>query len=217
MNTKIDTILLDVDNTLYHKPDLSSAYDNAMLSLICTKKQIKVETAKELIKDAKNALRHRIKTVSSTKALLEIGITLDDWISHSCHQVDPRNFLQPDTQLIVAIKNLIDKQYKIGIISNNNRIQIERTFQALGIESLLNSVLILSISETGKLKPDTSIYLEALKVLNSTPMTAIAVGDRQDVDLDPAEEIGMKVYLVQNLADLYKFPDYLNSLNSSSL
>jgi FMN phosphatase YigB (HAD superfamily) len=212
MAPRITTLVFDIDKTIYQSEHLSVAYDEAMLLLISRIKQVSLEAAHHLMEVTKTERTRIGKVNSSTEAVLDLGITLDQWIEFSCQHVDPRRFLQPDDQINTVFVDLIETGYKFGFASNNNRVQVLRTFEALGIYNLLKERPMLTISETRRMKPDRTIYIDLLNMLRSLPKEAVAVGDRDSVDLAPAREIGMSTYLVRSLADFYKLPEHLRTL-----
>lgn len=208
MERFIECVILDIDQTLYKNQHLAKAYADAMINLVALEKNIPLIEARSLMDETKSTMSERGDILSTTRVMLELGITLDQWIKYSCSQVDPEKYLEKNDE-VCRVTDWICNNFKVGILSNNNRIQLQRTLSAIGVFDILKTVPQLTVSETKKLKPDTSLYYQILNILNVSPKNSIAVGDRDSVDLAPAREISMCTYLVQRLEDYFALVQYL--------
>ena len=94
---------------------------------------------------------------------------------------------------------LLSKKYSLGIISNNSsgsanllkRYDLDKYFE------------VMCLSESiGFRKPDHKIFQQALAAANSNIDNCIMVGDRLDIDIMPANELGMKT--IRTMNSLYK-------------
>ena len=206
----IEAVILDIDQTIYKNQYLSYAYDEAMVDLLAKKNDIDITAAKERLENKKKYIRSVDGLSSTTKALLELGVTLDEWIDFSCSHVDPRRYLTKDSAAIHTVKWL-SENFKIAVISNNNAIQLFRTYEAIGVDSYLSDVATLSISSTKILKPDVSLFRMALSRVNVIPPNALAVGDREDTDLAPAILLCMPTYKVDSMDDVYSLDSYIKA------
>ena len=129
-----------------------------------------------------------------------IGFSWEDWVRQSVECVDPKKFLKPDPNLLKVLKCLkID--FKLGILTNNNRIQTERILEALSIKGLFDS--ILTFSETGITKPNSILCKKIAASLGCSPDECLMVGDSPGIDLEPAEKIGMKTLHIRNVTEIY--------------
>lgn len=93
----------------------------------------------------------------------------------------------------------LSKKYSLGIISNNSsgsanllkRYDLDKYFE------------VVCLSESiGFRKPDHKIFQEALAAADTTIDNCIMVGDRLDIDIKPANELGMKT--IRTMNSLYK-------------
>ncbi len=74
-----------------------------------------------------------------------------------------------------------------GCLNNyikNNKIRI------LGLRKYFD--LIVTSNDTGKNKPDKSLWRKGLKKFNLKPSECIMIGDKPEMDLKPTKEMGMK-------------------------
>lgn len=103
--------------------------------------------------------------------------------------------LFPETHSVIP---LLSNKYSLGIISNNSSGSAR-----LLIENKLDRYFeIVCLSEnTGYKKPDHKIFEKALEGITNLE-ECIMVGDRLDIDILPANELGMKT--IRTLNSLYK-------------
>jgi phosphoglycolate phosphatase/putative hydrolase of the HAD superfamily len=58
-------------------------------------------------------------------------------------------------------------------------------------------------------KPAKEPFVLAAQKSGTNPASIVSVGDRYDLDLAPALELGMGGILVRGVADVYRLPDLL--------
>ncbi|MBI3803459.1 MAG: HAD-IA family hydrolase [Nitrospirae bacterium] len=99
--------------------------------------------------------------------------------------------LFPDTK--ETLDRLSKEGYPLGIISNFDS-RIEEVCSALGIRRYFQTVTISS--QEGVAKPSPEIFKKALKKAGLLPTESLYIGDSPDHDIKGAQEIGMKVLLL---------------------
>ena len=80
------------------------------------------------------------------------------------------------------------------IVSNGERGQSLRKVERLGMGR--HFVAVLTPEDTGKPKPDPSIFLAALALLGLEPADCLMIGDNHEVDIVPARSLGMAAFHV---------------------
>lgn len=141
------------------------------------------------------------------KALEAYGLKMAPWNSDD-------EFVYPETETCLSE---LGKQYKIGIVANQNLGSKER-LDKLGLLKYID--LVIASAEEGVTKPDLRIFQIALNRANCKPEEAVMVGDRIDNDIIPANKIGMKtVWIKQGFGgysepkEIEELPDYtINNL-----
>ncbi|HEX5187746.1 MAG TPA: HAD family hydrolase [Nitrososphaeraceae archaeon] len=101
---------------------------------------------------------------------------------------------------------------EIGIISN----QIDDPLEPLIKENILSLFQkIFIISDTGINNFHEKLFIEAIKYSEFPVTKCIMVGDRLDIDISPANKIGMKtiritssLFNLQSAINKYEIPDY---------
>ncbi len=100
---------------------------------------------------------------------------------------------------------LLSKKYSLGIISNNS----SGSANLLKRHNLDKYFEVVCLSENiGFKKPNHKIFQKALTDSNSDINNCIMVGDRLDIDILPANELGMKT--IRTMDSLYKIQRPVN-------
>jgi HAD superfamily hydrolase (TIGR01549 family) len=94
---------------------------------------------------------------------------------------------------IQMLKSLKVRGYVTGIVSNTNVFSVEHLKEK---SELLRHVDFPVFSfDVGAIKPDKAIFAELLNRSGCDPWDAVMVGDKEEDDILPAREIGMKALL----------------------
>lgn len=128
------------------------------------------------------------------EALKFFGLIKTPW-----HFEDEKHYRETE----FVLKSLCEKGYSIGVIAN----------QALGTEKRLENwglmkyiKLVTASAEEGVAKPDSEIFLRALKRADCLPENAAMIGDRIDNDIEPANRLGMRTIWVRQGFSIYQQP-----------
>ncbi|MGB7443267.1 MAG: HAD family hydrolase [Coleofasciculaceae cyanobacterium] len=103
-------------------------------------------------------------------------------------------FIYPD--VLPALKRWQSEGIQLGVVSNfDSRLYF--VLDALGLDQFFTSVTIST--QTGKAKPDPSIFAVALKKHNCTAQEAWHIGDSYQEDYQGAKAAGLRGILVKRL------------------
>lgn len=129
------------------------------------------------------------------EALKFFGLTKTPW-----HFEDEKPYRETE----FVLKSLCENGYSIGVIAN----------QALGTEKRLENwglmkyiKLVTASAEEGVAKPDSEIFLRALRRADCLPENAAMIGDRIDNDIEPANRLGMRTIWVRQGFSIYQQPE----------
>ena len=136
------------------------------------------------------------------------GFTLPEWNSDL-------EILYPEAQECLE---QLHGRYRLGIIANQNPGTAER-MKKFGIADYFD--VIVASAEEGVAKPDSAIFLIALKKAGCRAVNAVMIGDRLDNDIAPAKALGMRTVRILQGYGKYsvptceaEMPDYsVSSLN----
>ena len=112
------------------------------------------------------------------------------------HELDEggRNLFRFFDDVEQAIE-VLSKQYDLGIISNQSRIPILHLLKYSNVD--IFKVIVLS-SDVQMKKPNPKIFQLAVDSAECHPEDCIMVGDRLDIDIGPANKLGMKTIRITN-------------------
>lgn len=106
---------------------------------------------------------------------------------------------------VTDIVPLLSKNYSLGIISNNS----SGSADLLAKNNLGNYFKTICLSQNiGISKPDPQIFIKALEDSNVSKENCVMVGDRLDIDIYPANEIGIKT--IRTLNSIYRIQKPIN-------
>ena len=198
----IQALIFDMDDTLYTSPELKGAYRQAACNLIAEIKGIDRLETKDLYHQTRTVLAARCGyTPSNTLILRELGIAWEIWRNQTIRTIDPGSFLRQDPELVTTI-SILSSRYQLGLLTNNNRVHTDRILEILGVGPFFQE--ILTVSETGKTKPDRTLCSTMACLLDVLPEKCLVIGDEESIDLIPARAIGMKTYHIRHVSDVHR-------------
>lgn len=192
---KVKAIGFDVDGTLYNTPDAMSV---AVAKILIEK------AATELSRDpddlAEEYIKRRDEFRSNTKTLNSFGLDGEKIFQEVWDGIAIEKYVSPDEKLVKMIAKL-RKKYQIFLISNGTGRQVERKLKYLGFNYKDFDPRIYCYDQ-GWMKPDPQPFLAAIESLNLNPEEIVYVGDREDIDIEGAQAVGMKTIFVGGKSDL---------------
>lgn len=200
-NRNMRAVIFDMDDTLYACYELRMRIRQAAWLLISQARHLTEAQGKEAYHRVRDRLtEEKGYRPSNWDILIALGIKEAEWISHSIESVDPTRFLKKDDRLIEVLKQL-KKKYRLGILTNNNRVQAGRIVTVLGISELFD--VIHAATEGGWRKPNPQPFRQIIRDLGCSADECMMVGDDNPIDLIPAGKLGMATYHVHTVMDVY--------------
>ena len=130
------------------------------------------------------------------------------WRNQTIRTIDPGSFLRQDPELVTTI-SILSSRYQLGLLTNNNRVHTDRILEILGVGPFFQA--ILTVSETGKTKPDPTLCSIMACLLDVLPEKCLVIGDEESIDLIPARAIGMKTYHIRHVSDVHRLRELFPS------
>jgi HAD superfamily hydrolase (TIGR01549 family) len=191
---KIKAIGFDVDGTLYNAPDAMSV---AVAKILIEK------AAAALSRDpddlAEEYIKRRDEFRSNTKTLNSFGLDGEKIFQDVWDAIAIEKYVAPDTRLVEMIEQL-KKKYKLFIITNGTGHQVERKMTYLGLDYKDFDPRIYCYDQ-GWMKPDPQPFLASMESLDMKPVEIVYVGDREDIDIEGAQAVGMRAIFVGGKSD----------------
>ena len=200
-------LVFDLDNTLYTNPAYAQFQEDALVERLGRELGIGTDAAAARIASLR-AERDAagLGKTSLGKLFAALGIDMRDSVRWREECFEPSKWLKRDERLVAALRKLAT-DFKLALMTNNPRLVGEKSLEALGARECFSVLVGLDDTLSGKPAPEP--FLEVCKRLGLKPADCVSIGDRFDVDLAPAMELGMGAILVDGVADIYKLPEYL--------
>ena len=207
----ITTIIWDLDNTLYRRnPQLQKDLREAEISVIC--RHTRWDRQKSITEFESI---HKSVYQSATEASAHLAhIPIPQAAKEMEEYFDRVKFLSRDPRLLDMFGKL--KTYEHFILTNGIIEQAVQAIRALGLSAGQFKEIITS-EQTGVNKPDPAGFLYIMDRTGKSASAHLMVGDRDEVDIEPAKKLGMKTCFVwgeSTIADIslqtvYEIPKIL--------
>lgn len=198
----IQWIFFDLDKTLYTSKELSNKYEEAVIDLISSKKDIDPEEAEEeYVKITEELWNRNGYHPTLLQIVVECGMTPKELATYVNSKIDPTIYINMDRGLIEEFKSLSNK-FKLGIITNNTFEQTKSILDAIGIGEFVPAKYIFTCDNTKYHKPDPLLYTQLIRELKVSPSRCLVIGNRYPVDLRTAKQKGMKICEVDGSKEL---------------
>ena len=196
-------IFFDLDGTLYHSGEIAGKFAEAAYHTYAGFFRSTLDDAARIVEERRSSMsRDQGSQVPYTLTLRSFGIPMETWHKTNIAYFDPGDYLQADGELQKCLA-ILKKQYRLAVITNNNHTQCERILKAVGIYSMFDRLFTYNTFKL--LKPDPEFFKKASAAMNIGVENCVMVGDRYNVDLDPAKTLGMAVYEVKGPEDVCQF------------
>lgn len=204
----LKTIIFDIDSTLYSNEKYAFEQVDVQLRHFAKLRGVTPDEIRKMIQDfrAKYSKEHDGKKISLGNTLTHFGISIEESIKWRETLLEPKDFLTRDEKLI-AILTEFSKKYKMICVTNNPVLPAFKTLQAIGIDKLIPD--IIGLDTCHKSKPSREVLNLAAEKTGAKFDECLSVGDRFDIDLSLALEMGMGGVLVNGVEDVYKLADII--------
>ena len=181
------SIVFDLDGTLYRCKPLEREIADAADVAIASARGIPRAEGRHLIRMARQRLTETLEaepTLSLT--CMELGLDLPDLHRYFEREVKPERYLGEDP-VLAALLDSLAVMCDLYLYTNNNLPLANRIMTLLGVGSQFRKVY--SIEYTWRPKPDREALRRVMEDIGGPPETFLFVGDREQVDLQPAGEL----------------------------
>ncbi|MEN2974380.1 MAG: HAD family hydrolase [Candidatus Caldarchaeales archaeon] len=186
----INAVVFDVDGTLYRSRRYEAHLKeqiNKVLGEILGIDDLEAARRLEIIKK-------KTKTVSLSVELM--GVDRKIFYERLAEKVYPSNYIAPRPEVRNLLLELRKMNIKTGCHTNSGRSLFSKVLEAIGINSSDFDVVVTS--DDASPKPMKDGYILLSKLLGTSFDRILYVGDRWEVEVKPAKEIGMITAIVYN-------------------
>lgn len=202
--------IFDMDNTLYTNDAYARHQEEALverlaetLGLDTKKMQMSVDGWRHTYADAHGGRRPSL----GNTFLHGFGIPIETSIAWRRESLRPGDYLKKDEKLVATLKT-ISSHTKMAVVTNNPVLVAEKSLEILGVLDLFSC--IVGLDSIGKSKPNPEAFQMAASKLGCQEHETVSIGDRFEVDLEPAMAIGMGGILVTGVEEVYILPETLS-------
>jgi len=153
---------------------------------------------RELNMDEKHAKRlldaRRKKIGTLTRTIESFGIDRGEFYRALARRINPHLYLSRAVKERELMKNLRERGLLLGLVSNSGRPLVNKILRALHLEPRLFDVIVTSTE--AEPKPSPRPFLLAMKRVRCDPSRTMYVGDRDEAELRPAKELGIRTVLI---------------------
>jgi putative hydrolase of the HAD superfamily len=181
-------VLFDLDGTLYDSPAYTERVEKEIISIVSRRLGISREQARAELG------QRRKKLLTLTRTLESLGIDREHFFRELAERIDPTEYIAEDLIVREIIVSLRGRGIRVGLVSNSGRVLVEKVLRAIGLE--MDSFDVVVTSSESEPKPSPQPFLLALSRLGVDRSRAMYVGDRDEAELRPAKELGIKTILL---------------------
>ena len=200
-------LIFDIDSTLYTCPEYAHEQIDSQIRHWAKLNGYSADGARNMIADFRRkwAAEHSGQKISLGNLFKFFGVSIETSIEWRKTLFDPADYLHRDEKLISALSELSKKFYLI-CVTNNPVEPARKTLEVIGISEFFPKIIGLDTCMASK--PSKKILDAALSEAKSalkeniSYSDCISIGDRYDIDLALAIELGMGGILVNGAEEV---------------
>ena len=200
-------LIFDIDMTLYTCPEYAHEQMDCQIRHWAKLNGYSVESARNMIADFRRkwAADHNGQKISLGNLFTSFGVSIETSIEWRKTLFNPADYLHRDEKLISALTELSKKFYMI-CVTNNPVEPARKTLEVIGISEFFPKIIGLDTcmaSKPSKKILDAAVKEAELALGRKVEYSeCVSIGDRYDIDLSLAIELGMGGVLVTGAEDV---------------
>ncbi|MCL7389617.1 MAG: HAD family hydrolase [Thaumarchaeota archaeon] len=185
---RVDAVVFDVDGTLYRSEEYERYLRESIYMVLGEMLGIDYREAGVRLESLKKSL----KTVSlSVEAM---GVDRRRFYELLAERVEPSIYIKPRLEVKNLLSKLREKNVKIGCHTNSGRRLYLKVIRAVNLS--VSDFDVIVTSDDADPKPLKNGYILLSRLLGVPFNKILYVGDRWEVEVKPAKELGMLTALV---------------------
>jgi FMN phosphatase YigB (HAD superfamily) len=200
-------LVFDLDSTLYTHEAYARFQLDVLVRRLARERGEAEDRVAALVKDVRD--RRRRETGSETSlgtVFMELGVPIETSVLWREELIVPADWIGADPRLREVLA-VLGEHYAIALLTNNPRSVGEASLAALGVRDLFGPVV--GLDDSLRSKPDPAPFRLIFSRLGLDASSCISIGDRMDVDIEPALALGAGAILVEGVLEVYKLADFL--------
>ncbi len=197
-------LIFDLDSTLYSRPAYAAFQEEVLVERLARERgESKSETAALIARMREERKAAGLGRTSMGRLFAELGCDIATSVRWRGELIEPADWLEADPALGEAL-DALSSRFALALLTNNPREVGEKSLAALGVRERF--AVVVGLDDTMVSKPAPEPFLKAAALLGVEPSACVSIGDREDVDLAPALELGMGAILVEGVEEVYGLP-----------
>jgi HAD superfamily hydrolase (TIGR01549 family) len=176
-------VFFDVDGTLYRSREYEEHLLLSAVKVLAEMLGVGRDEAFRQLYEKKRV----VKTVSHSVELL--GLNRHEFYERLGEVVEVDRYIKPAPEITSMMRELRGRGVVVGLHTNSGRKLASKVLNQLGVDPHCYDFIVTS--DDAEPKPDHSGYMLLLEKARVNPGEALYVGDRCEVELRPAFELGM--------------------------
>jgi FMN phosphatase YigB (HAD superfamily) len=198
-------LILDLDNTLYTNAAYLASQEDSLVERLGRELGMGPGAAAAKIASLRaERAAAGLGVTSLGRLFASLGIDIATSVAWREECIEPAKWLKRDARLDRAL-GILAGSFALALLTNNPRLVGEKSLEALGVRSRFR--VIVGLDDTLAGKPSPEPFATTAARLCVAPKACVSIGDRFDVDLAPAMELGMGAILVDGVEDIYRLPE----------
>lgn len=208
---KPKVLIFDMDNTLYSNHAYTKHQEEVLVQRLAIEKKWNFEQAQTYVDSWRREYSHNNggKKPSLGNTFVGLGVSIQTSIRWRDEFIRPDEFLKNDEFLLATLMRL-QHDFILTVVTNNPLQTAARTLSILGVGHLFQ--FVVGLDSTNASKPDPAAFKQILGKCECLASDCLSIGDRYEVDIEPALHLGMAGILVDGVADVYELPETLCAL-----
>ena len=203
---QIAGLVFDMDGTLYTHQAYFRYQETSQVARLARRLGIPEREAGARVDAAREARRAAgLPKTSLARHFLALGLDMATVIAWREEEIRPAEWLKADPKLDQAL-GFLAARYRLVLLTNNPRKVGAESLAALGVASRFAAVV--GLDDTFESKPAPEPFLAACGALGLPPSSCVSIGDRVEVDIEPALALGMGGILVKGVGEVYELPGF---------
>jgi len=200
-------LIFDIDATLYTCDEYANEQIDCQVRHYAKLNNMTNDEARKKVADFRKkwADEHDGKKISLGNLFTHFGVSIETSIEWRKTLFEPKDYLSRNENLIKALSELKKRFYMI-CVTNNPVLPARKTLEVIGISEFIPAIVGLDTcmaSKPAKINLDKALEI-ASKDLNTkiNYTDCISIGDRYDIDLSLAVDLGMGGILVNGAEEV---------------
>lgn len=198
-------IVFDIDGTLYTNDAYAGGQIRVLIERLAERRGVDADAMEAEVEAYRRrwSAEHEGKKISLGNAFVAFGVSIQESVRWREELIEPEAFLKADPRLRETLR-AFGPGIAFSAVTNNPASVGKRTLAALGVEDFFS--VVVGLDTFGVSKPHRAPFERVAEVMGREPRSCLAVGDRYDLDVAPALELGMGGVLVDGVEDVYTLP-----------